>query len=302
MRIPAVPWLGPVREVVVAHRNWEMLVMRLLLATALWHALDWHDAFAGQDHPRGLARLVDVTWFGDASVMTMLRWTILLPLAAYVAGLAPVVVIPLILAVTIPLGSLENSQGSIEHSDQLFSLMLLGHWAVVVWRRWRGDRGRWWWPGLATDRAGIHGAKVMLAAGYVVSGVTKLLNSDFRWIIKVPDIALGLIKTNVARYYDALTYEPGWRANDLPRLIYEHPHLARLFFGTGLVLELVAFLILCGRRWSLVTGLALIAMHAAIWAAMGLRFPENITLLAAFAVNAPGLALTLRRNPTTNNI
>ena len=107
----------------------------------------------------------------------------------------------------------------------------------------------------------------------------------------VPGLALELQKTNWSAYYDTLQPVPPVLAS-MVGLMNEHPTLARLFFGTGLLLELFAFLALLGRRWAFFYGLAIIVMHLSISHLMQLDFWYHIWAAVIFLLNLPGLRWT----------
>jgi hypothetical protein len=131
---------------------------------------------------------------------------------------------------------------------------------------------------------------VVIAASYVVCGWVKLVNSDFRWIQKVPLLSLQLLKSNWANYYDTLQPPPQWLAQ-ATQFVVDHPNLARLVFGGGLLIELLGFVVLINRRWAFWGGLVIIAFHLSISKVMQLNFDYHIAAVAIFLVNVPG-ALT----------
>ena len=53
--------------------------------------------------------------------------------------------------------------------------------------------------------------------------------------------------------------------------LLENPVVARALFGTGFVLEAIAFLALANRKIAFVIGVALILMHRSIAGLMGLE-------------------------------
>ena len=149
-------------------------------------------------------------------------------------------------------------------------------------------------PGLALHRVAIYASTVTFAAAYVVCGIVKLVNSDFKWIQKVPYLSVQLLKSNWDGYYDSLQPVPEW----LPRItqgIVDHPNLARLVFGSGLLIELLAFVVLINRRWAFVGGLSIIALHLSISKVMDLHFEYHMAAALIFLVNVPGLRKTFGR-------
>ncbi|MFZ4765305.1 MAG: hypothetical protein ACOYMN_10165, partial [Roseimicrobium sp.] len=193
---------------------------------------------------------------------------------------------------------LNASQGAHNHSTQLCSMILLGQFVVYAlpWLKGEGLRARSWFvPDLEIHRRAIYATLVIFAAGYVVCGWVKLENSDWLWFHKVvPGLALELQKTNWSDYYDTLEPVPQLLST-IVTLMNEHPTLARIFFGAGLFVELLAFVMLAGRRWAFFTGLAIIALHLSISQLMQLNFWYHIWAAVIFLINIPGLATTFGR-------
>ena len=60
-----------------------------------------------------------------------------------------------------------------------------------------------------------------------------------------------------------------------------------LVYAPGLIVELLTFLMLFGRVWLLLVGLAVIAMHALVEITMNLAFPQHQWIFLLYAVNLP---------------
>jgi len=277
----------------VIHAAYELVAMRLLFALVIFDSINWSRTFLDQPKPNGAARLFDLRIFGRADVLDFLQSFIWLPLVVYAAGFIPVPAILSLLAVTVGRGALNNSQGAIDHSVQIVSLILIAQLvshAVASWQQSKGGSHRSW---LAPDQRqfnlAIHFSKVTLAAGYVVSGVTKLIHSDFLWIHKAPLLAVQIMKANLRDYYNTLEEKTYFISTRVPELIVEFPNLARVFFGSGLFLELFCFLALRGRRWAFGIGLAVIAMHLMISQIMALDFWIHVFCVGILFVNLPGV-------------
>ncbi len=159
-------------------------------------------------------------------------------------------------------------------------------------------------PSLAVHRLAIHASTVVIAASYVVCGVVKLVNSDFKWIAKVPMLSVQLLKSNWSHYYDSVPQaimpsrlmppdSPEW-LDQVVQAIVDYPNLARLVFGSGLLIELTAFIILINRRWAFWGGLLIVAFHLSISQVMQLDFNYHIAAVIIFLVNVPGMLLALK--------
>jgi uncharacterized protein (DUF983 family) len=65
-----------------------------------------------------------------------------------------------------------------------------------------------------------------------------------------------------------------------------------LVYAPGLIVELFAFLMLFGRVWLLVVGLAVVGMHVLVDRTMNLSFPQHQWIFFVYAVNLPYWVVT----------
>ena len=270
----------------------EMLIMRLLFAMMIFHLIKWETApYTTQKFPHGIAHFVDLTWLAAHPLGTFWQALTALGLVIYSIGFVPVAALLPALVIAILTGTLVTSQSqNVNHTWQLGTLILLAQFIVYAWPKPRSELLR---PTLTVHRLAIYASTVVFAASYVVCGLVKLVNSNFQWIQKAPLLAVQLLKSNWANYYSSLQPVPPW-LDRTTQAIVDHPHLARLFFGGGLVIELTAFIILIDRRFAFWGGLAIIAMHLSISKIMNLDFEYHIAAAVIFLVNVPGVLLRPR--------
>jgi len=236
--------------------------------------------------PNGMARLLDLRFLLDPHVFAMCRYALWAALVLYVLRIGWSIALPYMTLLSVAVGSVINSRGAIEHYLQIVSLVLLvqtiAHYSRVI-PQWRGrsiDRG-------ASETRAIEWTMQAIAAVYLASGVTKLIASSGAWVIQSPLIALQIAKSNEQDFYDTL--DPARAASGLvpAEWLAAHPLLVGLVMTAGLLVELTAPLILLGRRWALVYGVALIAFHQTIGRVMKLHFVYNEYLLWIYLVNVP---------------
>ena len=273
--------------------NWsalEMWFMRAGFAALVFYTIKWETgAWPTQKFPNGLAHWADLTWISQSPPGWGLKALTLAGLAAYVVGWFPALGLLPALVFSIVIGTLGNSQGAINHSTQMVTMILLAQFLVYVIPCGPGvakTSGHWMRPGFAEQQQVIWWSTVVIAASYVVSGVVKLTNSNFMWLYDAPFLAVQLLKTNWANYHDTLEMPPVW-LQTVTQTLVDHPNLARLFFGCGLLIELGGFTVLINRRWALAGGLAIIAMHLSISQVMSLNFQTHIYAVLIFLVNFP---------------
>lgn len=281
----------------------EMTLMRLFFAVLVFFAIKWetgnlHPVAKDDEDAVGLTRLFSLDFLIHLKPVLLWQIITILGLIAYVSSMLPVAGLLPALFFTLGIGSLNASQGALNHSTQLVAMILLGQflvYAVPLVMHRKGPSLSWLMPEDTVHRRALYVSLVIFAACYVVCGWVKLDNSDWKWMGNVvPGLALELQKTNWSAYYDTLEPVPA-ALTSVVSLMNDHPTLARLFFGAGLLIELGAFLIMLGRRWAFFYGIAIIILHLSISRLMQLDFWYHIIAALIFLVNVPGLKRTFGR-------
>jgi hypothetical protein len=292
---PSRPWWQP------GPLDWsqlEMLFMRAGFALLIFSAIRWETgAWTTQKFPNGIAASFNLTWIGKSPPGLGWQALTVAGLAAYAAGRLPVLGLIPALFFSIVIGTLGNSQGAINHSTQMVTMILLAQWLVYLipfQPKAQRPASHWVKPDFTVQRQAIWWSTLVIAASYVVCGLVKLVNSNGLWLYETPYLAVQLLKTNWSHYHDTLEMPPGW-LQSLIQALTAHPNLARLFFGMGLLIELGGFVILISRRWALAGGLAIIALHLSISQVMSLNFLTHIYAVLIFCVNVPSWMLPQRR-------
>ncbi len=305
--------------------------LRLLFAVVVWRSLEFYPTYPSLPKPVGLAawpalwealgwdlsRLADPTFWSQCLLGARLA------LICYVLGVALPVALPFLALLHIAIRTLNNSQGAAHHGFQMVSLTLLTQ-ALVVWflagsrtlakmrRRpaptWAAP-GNWTWLWLYTI--------AIAAATYTVSVCSKWDESRGQWLKNSPYVATEIVKTHRQNFYNNLdhtfiegvppaaspaTADPAtdrYRHRIPPAAdwLMRHPDLARILFGAGFFLELLAVLAVFDRRAALVIGLSLVALHGSIEWLMELSFPFNERTVGVFFVNAFGWFILMLRDP-----
>jgi hypothetical protein len=291
------PWWRPA---IIQYGALELLVMRAAFAMLAYVNVKWETApFTTQKFPNGLAKYFDLTWLAHHPPGQEVKALVVAGLVMFVAGWLPALgLLPLAFFATL-IGTLLNSQGAINHSWQMVTMMLLAQMVVLAWPRAGENRLSWrvvLRPDLDRQRASAHAALVVIAASYVVCGLVKVIASKGMWIQDSPYLAIQLLKTHFANFYTTLQATPEW-LTEVTEFLLENPNVARVVFGSGLLIELAGFVILISRRWSLVGGLGIIALHLSISKLMNLNFEAHMLAVLIFCVNVPGLRKAWRGEP-----
>jgi len=281
------PW-HKISEVTVAHHGWELWFMRAIFSWLLWQLLPVDIPYVHQPVPNGLGLLFNLTFLADGGLYAVLRMSFGLALVLFTTGFVPSLSLGYAAWLLTMVGALENSQGAIGHHLQLACLVALAQWCVYC-LGWQGGVRALLRPARERHQLATHWAKLLIVASYVTSACVKLIASEGRWIGQLPDISLQLIKTHANVYYDTLWPQTGWMATELPQFIANHPHLTRIFFTPGLLLELFAFIALTGRRAGMIWGAGLLVMHLLVRWVMNLSFSSHEWLLTIYLINLPFL-------------
>ncbi|MBL9117230.1 MAG: hypothetical protein JNJ83_19645 [Verrucomicrobiaceae bacterium] len=289
----------------MAHSRWELVFMRVMVALLIWDThsawvnqlwdpvavikamaerpFAWDIPFTAQPHPNGLAMWMDVTWVSTAAVEQTLRALTFVSLIAYVAGVSAAWSLAIPVWFGILAGTLSNSQGAIGHMTQGLHQVTLGIWMASVWWALRSRKGLPLWRGFNRGQCEAEVGRQVLIGGYVVSAVSKLIESKALWFVNARYVPLHMLKNNEMKYAQSL--DPAFlQMEGLSRLMLDHPVICQLLFGVGLPLELFAFVGLRNRKLAVIIGALLIFFHWSVMQLMSLFFFFNITLLLTFLV------------------
>jgi hypothetical protein len=314
------------------HAWWETLVMRCIIAWATWLTLRQPSPFDQYPQPHGLAVWgVDFTWLGkaelspylvplwvgclvwyvvsDIPIAKWLEWladrlrslrllrivlTGLGFLASVIEGGAVVALFPVLVA-SIGLGVLGNSQGAIGHTTQILTVVLLAQWLAYVWAAIQ-PRTRLSMPhGFNRQQLAADWGRQSLAATYVVSAITKLVESKGDWVSDTPYFGLQVVKSEGMGFYDHLVPRIADSSAWLGQWMVDNPMITTVILAAALPLELFVFLGLHNRRIALFFGLSLYVFHSTVTEVMQLGFLYHKLLLLALFVNPVFWAVKLVR-------
>lgn len=287
--VPTRPWWKPEP---FDYSKLEMLVMRALFAALLFSSIKWETApYKTQRNPQGLAHWFDLTWLADHPPGLFWQGLTAFGLVMYVVGWLPAIGLAPVCSFAVLIGTLVVSKAP-HHSWQAITMIALAQFIVYAWPKKKSD---WLRPSIEVQRLAIYWSTTVFAAAYVVCGIVKLVNSNFLWVVKAPLLSVQLLKSNWSAHYDTLVPVADW----LPKLtqaFVDYPNVARLFFGMGLLIELVGFVVLINRKWAFWGGLSIIALHLSISKVMDLHFEVHMALALIFCVNIIGLGKTFGRS------
>jgi hypothetical protein len=268
-----------------------IFAIRILFAALIYWTVPAAIGLGAQPHPVGLAHVFDLTFLSEPGVMSTIRLCLIPILVVYVLGRLPLLTLTLMLLATVLPGTLDNSQGSIQHSQQAISLITLAQLLYHLAARTKFiDHDR-----LQNGRWEIFMGQQAIVAAYTVTALTKLLRSGLGWITDSANFPIQMTKNIRMQYYNTLeaeTVEGFWAKTSAAaqQLFLDSPNLCRVLLTSGLLLELFAILALLGRRWAAGYGALLITFHLLVRTMTGLNFRFHIAAILIFLI-LPALAI-----------
>lgn len=309
----------------------EAFCLRAGLAYVMWQSLQVRVEYSALPKPAGLAYFDvfrnQVLWFGTPEHWsTMLSW-ILPMLIWYVLGFGAVIPLTVITLAQFLGRSLYASQGAPHHGHQLIGLVffaqMLVAWVVLGGRilKWLGKKqGPSAWPEwLRLGNWSVVWLYIAstIGAAYFITVVTKLDESDGKWLKNAHYFSNQIVKTHRQNYYNDLnpvylegvapvSQDQADPAHDRYRhnipaqadWMLKHPFLAKIFFSLGFLMEATALFLIFSRSLAAIYGILIIAFHLLVLWLMQLTFPLNVEAVLVALVNLPGWIILLLRGRT----
>ncbi|MFT5464970.1 MAG: hypothetical protein ACI8UO_000056 [Verrucomicrobiales bacterium] len=290
----------------IRFEGYEWLIMRIGFALIALHtAYGLKGEIIGYDRvlkePKSLATWFNIDFMGNDVLVNQLQWVFVVLMVLYVLQVIPSLAVLGMLSIYSLAGAFYASNGSKPHHLQLVSYMMIGQvFASIVqicrqpsWKSFLMPAGLpreaidgFRKPSVYRDRCVFYGMQ-MLAAAYVITGLSKLVRSEWTWIQNVPNLVVQIEKTLKMDYYNTLKDSDDRAARGMIELVSDHPYLGMIIFGGALLTELFAFLALFNRALLLFFGFAIIALHKSIGAVMDLHFFSHEVIALLFFINLP---------------
>jgi len=305
---------------IICYSTYEHFFFRLLTAKIIYNSLTQLCPLS-QPFPNGIAQYWDLTWFCIPAVHKAIQKVFLLASLFYVFKKYTSVALSVMTLIHLIDGTSKNSDGSVGHSNQIMTLVLLGQTLTYFYydffppppkhkaNSFSQDenqllggsarrRASYWAKFLDSvkatreDDTAIFIAQQLMAATYMISALTKL-SAHFQvstesWY-NSPNLLLQIVKSNEEKFYSGVAsqFEDNWIATVLVDFIIKKPLAGTLFFGGAFFLELLAPLFIWNRISLLLGGFALWSMHTGIFYTMQLKFVFTKLLLIILYMNAP---------------
>lgn len=267
------------------YATFEIFLMKLGFAYVLYGVFSSNIVFSSQPRPVGIARVVNLTYFSQPQVNTMMVAAGYLSLLLYLTNIGTLAVLPVLFAVLFILEVMRSSQGAATHSKHVLGLALLAQ-VILYWAFFLFPDG--WWAKMGnSDQVALFVTQQAVVALYFTSAITKLRRSGFSWIKNAPYIKLDIIKSSEQKYYDALDNSWLEKQKILSKGIFRYPNIIRLVLASGLLIELLSPLFLINRITLLIGGLLLLLFHNLVGSQMGIHFKKLQWMVLIFFINPP---------------
>jgi len=260
--------------------RWEMLLARVLLGYALWQSLPYGPpGFTDQPNPHGLAQWFDFTWISNPQTFATVLFLGKAGLIMFMLGIAAPLGLCFFLVLDVSHHTFFTSQGIFGHGGNLNSLialaLLCGHLFHAARRRSFSDL---LWSRAACEQTTLASARIMLAATYVVAGLSKITFGGFDWWTRGDCFVIQMLKAQDEMDFTMVQSPLSDSAHAFSQYLVAHPHLANGMLLSALLMEVGAFLACTGRVRGLIIGGSLALFHLGNEWLMGLPFRGNLVM------------------------
>lgn len=273
------------------YEGYEHRIMRWAFAIVMFLAFKDIKLFATQEYPIGIAQFVDLTFLSNPLIQNISYILFIAAIILFLLGRNFILSLSYLFIYSTITMTLYSSQGAVGHGTQIVSLVILAQLIAHVWHRYFiKDNQK-----LNVNDLCFYYTQQIIAAAYVVAGITKLMRSGLLyniipiWSVRVKFIPVEITKIHDQKFYGTFNANMMERGDLISQFLLDHQLLTQCMFSLGLFLELFAFFLLINRFSSILVGLSLIGLHVVIGLVMNLHFYYNIMVLFIFTLNVPWL-------------
>jgi hypothetical protein len=239
--------------------------------------------YQGQPFPEGITRcfncsvLVESPW----SYIVMAVAAVLVVLYISEKYMLPALIGIALISVSVL--SVERSHG-VYSRDELWSMLFIAQ--AIAYARYTWAKNEFKQTTTPFNVAMFYSIQ-MIAAAYVMTGLTKVLTSGFDWVAHSPNIAL-----QVNKIFQQLEIEFGWVSDNFYHrmvlsIIHDYPNFIRLLFVGAVAIELGAFLALFSRSAAKKYGYVLLLLHLGILMMVAIVIPVYIFCIMTYLIGWP---------------
>lgn len=259
-----------------SYRYWFCMKGTLLLPV-VFYFLYCLQRYQAQPFPMGLCRHV------DCSQIAFFPFSMLLIIALLVLSLLYLLEKQMLLStfglfsISMLILSLDESNGN-PAENGIISMLFFAQFAAYFIHTLH--------PGSRLHKNRINFSLQIVAAVYVLSGLSKVINSGLQWFTTdAPQFTLEILRVYYSQYTSTGIENYITQGYTYSNFLLLHPLLLKGLLLGALLLELGSFLILVNRRIAFAYGLLLLLLNAGIYIAMNITFPTIMVPMLAVAVN-----------------
>lgn len=240
--------------------------------------------------PEGLCLLGDYTFISEPPFSHLLTIATLGVSVLYLMERKMVFTTFCIALISVAVFSIERSNG-IYHRKELLSAVFIaqfiGYLTAYIYRKKKHEKE------IDAKNLAIRLSIQMVAAGYIIAGLTKVQTAGWEWISESPNAVVHVLKSFSQKSIDTqfgflLEYGRFMVTNFIA-----YPNLIRAVFVTALLIELCAFIAMFGRRNARIYGCILLTMHLGMLSMMGVFLVAFVGLILIYLINVPAILVSL---------
>lgn len=125
----------------------------------------------------------------------------------------------------------------------------------------------------------------VVAAGYVLAGLSKLFQSGLGWVTDGPKIVLQILKSHYYTYVDLGNEKWLIKGNQIVDFINNNTELLIVLLFFSLLIELLAFLAIFSKKHTIIYGFLLLSMHVGIYVVLEIAIVSIIFPMLIFMIN-----------------
>ena len=183
--------------------------------------------------------------------------------------------------------SIEESNGVLERRGLLTFIFFAQFIAYVFSEKKRSQR-------LSKNR--VQFSIQVIAIGYTLSALSKLLNSGWHWVLDGKNMALQILKSFHYQYVDAGNIEFLSQGTRMADSFGNNEYLIYICLSFALLLESFALISVFNKKTAFIYGILLLMMHWGIEEVMAINITAIVYPMIIFMLNPIYLAvITLRR-------
>lgn len=227
-------------------------------------------------YPEGIFRLADLSFISTSPFQYLLVVIAVAGVIMYVAEKRMIATLLLLSFTSLAVFTLERSN-SVKSRSELLSLIFLVQLAAYI-------KTRFFTKEETAHNTAVFYSIQMVAAAYVMSAISKLLNSGLDWILQSQNFVVQITKISEQIWIEFgldISRHTQW----VTGVLLSHSHATHLFFAIALAVELLAFVACFSKTSARRYGWMLLALHLGMFLLIGIVIPVFVLLVLIYLLN-----------------